>query len=400
MKCKRLLFLLLFLSFLCLTGCWDSAELQDLSIISGIGIDKGGNDEENRYRTTVQIINPPQVAGGQQGGQVQASPVTTFSTTGGTLLEAFRKISNQTPAQLFFPHIEIMIIGEDLAKEGIKELFDLIERDAEFRVLFPVLIAKDSKAEDVFKVMTSLDAIPSAEIVRSLETSSREWGAYSSMRADQVIGKLKSGSLGITGIQIHGDVDKGNKNSSIQQISPDTVLEIRGVALFKDSKLKKWINHDAARGMTWIKNEMKKTVVSLDCKEIKDGMAVELLRSKSDIKVDIKNEKPMIEIIVRTEGVVLESTCPIELDKNDVITKLEDQLKKEIAEEVMAAVKVAQEEKSDIFDFSEYVNIKDKNYWKKIKDKWEDEIFPETEINVTVHASIRRTGMRTKSYIR
>jgi spore germination protein KC len=44
------------------------------------------------------------------------------------------------------------------------------------------------------------------------------------------------------------------------------------------------------------------------------------------------------------------------------------------------------------------VNIADKKIWKKIEDKWEDEIFPETEINVSVQSIIRRTGMSTKSY--
>ncbi|MGM0879316.1 MAG: Ger(x)C family spore germination C-terminal domain-containing protein [Bacillota bacterium] len=38
--------------------------------------------------------------------------------------------------------------------------------------------------------------------------------------------------------------------------------------------------------------------------------------------------------------------------------------------------------------------------WKKIKKKWDDEIFPETEVNVNVEAFIRRSGLRTKPYIK
>ncbi|HZH61104.1 MAG TPA: hypothetical protein VEY70_16375, partial [Metabacillus sp.] len=55
--------LLCVLSILFISGCWDSNELQEFSIISGIGIDKGGDDPENRFRTTVQIINPSIVSG-------------------------------------------------------------------------------------------------------------------------------------------------------------------------------------------------------------------------------------------------------------------------------------------------------------------------------------------------
>jgi spore germination protein KC len=75
--------LLLLCVFLCLlSGCWDREELQQLSIVSGMAIDKGGDAIKNRYKVTVQIINPSQVSGGQQGGKVQASPVTTFTETG------------------------------------------------------------------------------------------------------------------------------------------------------------------------------------------------------------------------------------------------------------------------------------------------------------------------------
>ena len=90
----------------------------------------------------------------------------------------------------------------------------------------------------------------------------------------------------------------------------------------------------------------------------------------------------------------------MELDKDETIKELEKQLRNEIEEEVQAAIKTLQEEKSDVFGLGEYINIEEKNYWKKIKDKWEEEIFPESKVNIEVHATIRRTGMKVKSYIK
>lgn len=399
MKRRLLIILLSFISFICLTGCWDSAELQDLSIILGIGIDKGGDNEENRYRATVQIVDPSQVAGGQQGGKVQSSPVTSYSATGATISEALRKISFRTPSHLFFPHIQIMLIGEDLAKDGINEVFDLIDRNSQFRLLFPLLVVKNNTAEEALKIMTALDPIPSSKILRSLESSSKAWGVSPAIRVDQVIEKINDGSLIISGVQINGDEKKGNETKNIQKISQDTSLEIGGLALFKNSKLEKWLDRNASRGTSWINNEMESTIITLDCKEKKDAIAIEIARSNLEININIKNQKPVINITNRTEGSVYETECSIDLNNSNVFEQLEAQLEEEIKEEIVAAVEVTKKEKSDIFEFGKYINIKDKKLWKKIEKKWEEEIFPETEIIVDVDAAIRRTGMRTKSYI-
>jgi spore germination protein KC len=399
MKHRSFMIVFSMLTILCLSGCWDTTELQDLSIVSGIGIDKGGDNVDNKYRTTVQIVNPSQVSGAQQGGKFQASAVTSYSATGSSLKEAFLKVSLKAPNELFFPHVQIMIISEELAKEGIRDLFDVIERDSSFRVLFPVVIVRGNTAENALKITTPLQAIPTGKMVASLESSEKIWGEYLITRADEVISKLKKGNLSITGIQINGDVEKGKVSTNIQQISPDASIETRGLAFFKDGKLEKWLEKDEAHGVTWINNELKRTVTTLDCKKKKEAITVEVIASKTKINVEIENQKPVINISVFSEGVVSEIHCSIDLSKNKTIEELEEKLNKEIKEEIMASVKAVQEGKSDIFDFGEYVNIADKKLWKEIENKWDEEIFPETEVKVKVQAAIRRTGLRVNQYI-
>jgi spore germination protein KC len=399
LKKRTMLFVVICFSVF-LSGCWDSEELQKLDIISAIGIDMGSDKEENRIRATVQIVNPPQIAGGQQGGKFQSSPVTAYTAEGSTLLEALRKITSKASGELFFPHVQLFVIGEEMAKEGIQDLFDLIERDSQFRVLFPVVISRGYKAEELLKVMTPLESIPASKIKNALDSSKEGWGEYASTRADQVIDGLSKGSLWITGIKINGEQKMGNTPENVQQIYPPAKLEIGGLALFKNGKLKKWLDGDEARGTNWINNEVNRTVVNLDCLKKKNSIAVEVSRSNTDIKVAIKNQKPIISIEVHTEGDISEAVCPIDLSSKNTIEDLQKEMQKEIKEEVLLAVKAAQKEKSDIFNLGQYVNIEDKKVWKQIENRWEDEIFPETEFNVTIKAFIRRTGMRTKSYLK
>ncbi|MDQ0246089.1 spore germination protein KC [Bacillus fengqiuensis] len=402
MKHKPFIVFLMLLSIVLLSGCWDRAELQDLDIVSAIGIDEGGDDVENRYRVTVQIINEGQIAGGQgQGGKSEMAPVTTYSATGSTISEALRKIAPKSPNELFFPHVQLMVIGEDLARnKGIQDLFDVIERDSQFRTLFPILIVRDNTAKALLQITTPLEAVPAAKIVGGLETTKKIWGEYASTRADQVIQQLDGEGANLTGIEITGDPAKGNKITNVQQISSKTDIQIKGLAVFKNGKLQKWLDGDEARGASWINNELTKTVVNLDCEKKKKGIAVEMVRSQTKVKADIKNRKPVIRIAIQSEGHISEVHCPIDLGKHESIEKIEKQMEKEIKEEVMMALEAAKEQKSDIFRFGETVNREDPELWKKIKKKWDDEIFPETEVHVNVQAFIRRSGLRTKSYIK
>jgi spore germination protein KC len=400
MRHRSLMLLLLCILLVFLSGCWDREELQQLSIVSGMAIDKGSDKVKNRYRVTVQIINPSQVAGGQQGGKVQASPVTTFTETGSTLAETLRKISTKSPGELFFPHLQILVISEKVANQGIEDLFDMIERDSQFRVLFPVLIARGHiTAKETLEVTTSLEAIPSAKIGDALKSSEDDWGTYKSTRADQVIQGLKEGSVVVTGVKINGEKESGNATTNTQQVSPSANIEIKGIALFKNGKLKKWLDGPPARGVTWITNEMKRTVMNLNCGKKKDAIAIEISRSKSSTHVTFKHQKPVIYITVRAEGTVLENNCSIDLAKSQALGQLDEQLEEEIKQEILLAVKKAQKQKSDIFNFGETVNIANKHVWNNIHNSWEKDIFPETEVHVNVQAIIRRTGMTTKSYI-
>ncbi|MGP7818035.1 Ger(x)C family spore germination protein [Niallia sp. 01092] len=387
----------IFMWLLCLTttilsGCWDSRELPKLNIVSAIAIDKDDEDE-NRYRTTVQVINPPQVAGGQQGGKVQAAPVITLTNSGSTLSESLRKISPMLPGQLFFPHIQVMVISEDVAKDGIQHLFDVIERDSKFRLLFPVVIARNTSAKDILQITTQVYPIPSDEIDENLLSSEDEWGEFIRTQVDQVIEGLKEGSLVVSGIQITGNKEQGNKTENLQQISPGAKTEVGGLGLFTNGKLNTWLDGKTARGTTWIMNEMKKTVLNLDCKDMKEAISIELSRSKTKINVTIKNNQPVIQIHVNAEGTISETLCSIDLSQQKEIKKLEKEMEKEIKEEIKNTINMAQKEKSDFLGFGEHINMKDKKTWKKIEKKWDAEVFPKTEVNINVNAFIRRTGM-------
>ncbi|MGM0714624.1 MAG: hypothetical protein ACQEU9_22745 [Bacillota bacterium] len=104
---------------LCLTlvillgGCWNRKELNDLAICVGIGIDK----VKTGYSVSVQIVDPAEVAANK--GKPGRAPVTLFTMSGATVFEALRKMTTISPRKIYMSHTRMLILGEELAREGI-----------------------------------------------------------------------------------------------------------------------------------------------------------------------------------------------------------------------------------------------------------------------------------------
>ncbi|HEY0827189.1 MAG TPA: Ger(x)C family spore germination C-terminal domain-containing protein, partial [Bacilli bacterium] len=189
-----------------------------------------------------------------------------------------------------------------------------------------------------------------------------------------------------------------NKKSNIEQTALPAEVNIKGIALFKDGKLKRWLDGHEARGTLWIRNKMKSTIIDLDCKDKKGAIGVEIIRSHTKVNAEVLAGKPVIHIHIKEEGNVNEVKCSKDLSKAEEITKLEEEWVKETKKEVLQAVKAVQKEKSDIFGFGEAVNRANPKAWKEMKKDW-SQTFSEIKIEVKVDAFIRHTGMRLKPFI-
>jgi spore germination protein KC len=394
MKAKWIIrtFLLLWMVSL-LTGCWNKRELNEMAIVMAMGVDKV--EETGEYRVTFQVVNPGTVAPGTTGGGGNGTPVTIFSGTEKTLFKAVRKTSQKVPRQLFFSHMKLLVIGETIAKEGIQDLIDFFERNPETRLTTKVLVTRDVEAESMLKILTPVEKIPANGITRQMELTEKVWAENVNIEMEDVVKGLVSegGEPVISGVKIVGKLEEGNKKSNLEQTDTVALAEIKGVALFKEGKLRRWLDGDKVRGVLWLQNKIESSIITTDCKDQKDAISIEIVRSKTGVTAGVLAGKPLIHINIRQEGYVGEVTCPIDLTKKEEITKLENEWERETKKQVMEAVKVAQSEKSDIFGFGEAVSRENPKAWEKMKKEW-NKTFAEIEVDVNVDAFIRLPGKR------
>lgn len=395
-------FLILFLIGICilLSGCWDKKELTDLSIVNAIGIDK---TENGRYLLTFQIINPGNVAAEQSGGGGGSGgiPVTVYSTTGKNITDAARNASKEISRMVYYAHANLVVIGKELANEGIYPIFDALERDPQFRTTATIVISENYKAEDMLKMLTPIDKLPANKITKALKFTERQLGENIDVDVDTVIANLVSDGKEpiISTFTVKGDLNKGKGQENTQTTEAAARLQANGLALFKDGKLQGIEYGQTAKGIIWILDKIKKTSISINWKGKKNSINYQVVRSKTNVHSKFKKGRPIITVFVEAEGDIGEADIPINIKDPKKIHLLEKAIQKKIHHDISNTIKIVQSKKTDVFGFGDVIHQTFPKYWKKMNHNWNNNGFPELTVDVKVKVFIRRTGIRNDPYL-
>ncbi|WP_307440131.1 MULTISPECIES: Ger(x)C family spore germination protein [unclassified Paenibacillus] len=389
-----MLLVALFIIIGLLTGCWSRRELNDLAISIGMGFDK----KDDQVQVTIQIVNPGEVAS-KRGGTGMTTPVSTFQATSQTIFEALRKISKQSPRRVYSSHLRILVISEELAREGITPILDGISRNHEMRTDFYIVVAKGTTAENVLKILTPIEKIPSNKLYTTLELSEKVWAPTVKVKLDTLVSDLQTEGKDpvLTGIQIKGDPRKGSDMSNLDRIAPSSYLQYSGVAIFKKDKLIGWLNEKESKGYNYIIDNVKSTIGHIPC-PTGGILAVEVVRTKTRMRGKVENGKPQIFADVYLEEDVGEVQCKIDLIDPQSIEELEKAAEKEVQSIMEAAIQKAKKYDVDIFGFGEAIYRADPKYWNKNKSNWKEQ-FVDLPVHVKAEVKIRRLGTVSDSLL-
>ncbi|MGF9908807.1 Ger(x)C family spore germination protein [Brevibacillus porteri] len=392
---RKGMWLLAIVILVLVTGCWNRRELNDLAIVMGTGIDK----IDGQYVVSAQIVNPGAVAS-KEGGGISQSAVATYSMRGSSIFEGIRKMTTETPRRLYFSHIQVLVLGEQVAREGVKEVLDLLFRDHEVRPDFYVILAKDTTALQILSMIDPLEKIPATKLYKSLETAEKSWGSIVSTQLDEFIAELLREGVQpvLVGATLKGKVHTGASDMNSQKISQPNLLKYQDIGVFKKDKLLGWLNEEESIGFSYITDRVDSTIEEIPC-ETKNKMVIEIIRSKTTVSGKVKNGKPQVEVSVSAEGNVGEVACPKDLSNPQTIYKLEADVEKKIREKIVSAVHKAQKEyHSDVFGFGQSIYRNDPKGWEKVKEDW-DSKFTDLKVKIKVDVRLRRTGKVGNSFI-
>ena len=352
--------------------------------------------EDAKYKVTVEALNATELNSRTAGGN---APSTVEGIEGDSLSEVTHQFNQYLAQGLVFSHMKLLVISEEAARLGMIDFIDYLERNRELRDDFKILIAK-GRAEDVLKITYPFKKAASLKISPQIDNLLGDWGGDPGVRINDFISDLTlpGKSPVLAAVKVKGDPAKGGSMENMTKVVPDAKVEIDSLAIFKQDKLKGYMELKATRNYLWVTNQLKQTSVAVNCEEDQYG-AVRITRSNSNVDVNWKYGKPNIKVKINSEGYLEGTQCYKTIGSVETYKKYEELTNKTIEKEIKNTIQKVQTEYAvDIFGFGEIFGRQHNKQFEKAKENW-NEHFTEANVSVNCDITIRRSGIRTESFL-
>lgn len=371
-----ILIFLVLVSLITQSGCWDRRELNDLALVLATGLDVA---DDGKVEVSVQLIVPKNVGGPQgKGGNGQPSTIVE-SDKGESIASAISNLQEKFPRQLFWGHNQVIIIGEKLAKKGIRDHLDYFARHPEIRLHAQVFVSK-SKAKDILKISPTIEN-SSAQFLSRL--GKMELGLNITVKDLLQMISGESHSAILPEVSVSSNNAGGNQSPSINQI---------GSAIFKEDKMVGVIDNRTTRGVLWARDEIKKAIITFSPYGSTGTISLKLLRSKTEVEPKIKDGNWSVLLKVKTVDDIVENDTALNVMNPMIVKKLETSAEEKLNKRITSALNLGKNKyKSDIFGFAQWFHIKYPKLWEQNKEQW-DKIFPTIEVSFDTNINIERPG--------
>ncbi|WP_069187983.1 Ger(x)C family spore germination protein [Bacillus sp. FJAT-27251] len=373
---------LICLSSMVLTGCWDRTEVNDLALILAAGMDKG--KKSNVELSVLVFIPQPQSGQGGSGMSGGGSSSQSFvrSAEGETVADAMTQLQEALTREIFWGQNEVLLIGEELAREGINSQVDFWMRHSKPRIRADVFVSK-GKAKDVLTAMPELERDASKQLRKLVKTH---------IGVQVTVKDLTQMLSGDSNAAVLPWVE--NLPSSQMDKNKDIPI-INGAAIFKQGKMVGKLSDKETRGILWPRNEIESGVITISIEDEPGFISLDLLRDHNELIPSIKNGKWSMHIKTEADFEVIENTTKQNLFTPDMMKKAKQKVKSEIEQREKLAFAIVQKKlHADVFGFAVEFERKYPQVWKQKKDEWND-IFPEVAVTFDTKVKIERTGLAT-----
>lgn len=343
------------------SGCYNYKEINDMAIVSSIGIDK--DNKNDKYIVSAQIMNS------KESEDSEDSQITVYTKEGDTIHEALRNITLKSPRKLYGNHLSKIVLSEEVAKEGIDNILDIFNRITEVRNEFIITIVKEDKASDVLKVLTTTESIPAEYVKLSLKIADKTSGLTYATKLDEFISLyLKKGIDPVVPVlKIDKKEKKGTTINNITTTNPISKIVIEDLAVTNKGKLETYLKNEEVIGYNFLRNQIQKMIIPVKCDDENNYASILILKNKTKSNAAKKDNKYIINFNINSEAIITEYNCKKDLTDEKVIKELEKDTEKKIKRYIKKSLNKQKETKGKFLGleriiYLDYPKYKNEDY--------------------------------------
>ncbi|MEK3695612.1 MULTISPECIES: Ger(x)C family spore germination protein [unclassified Paenibacillus] len=360
-----------------ISGCWNYTEVDDMSIVAGVAIDK--NKADGKLLLTVELID---INGGLDKTQAGFKMI---SLSGDTMFEIVRNIISITGKKLFWSHAKAIILSEEVAREGLIKAIDWYSRDTETRSDVYIFVSGEKTAREVLNLNSTTEMIMSFELAQMMRDEMHISSAPT-VEIWDFIDKLEtSGNSAVAPIiTIHQK--NGQKNERVE-----------GTAIFVEDKMVGKLDGNEAKCMLFVKNAIKGGVLDVEDRHGTPSYSLEINSSQTKLKPRMVDGRLQMQIQILTTTGLDEVMTAEGFMEGETIQDIEKRAGERMEADILALIhKVQQEYDADIFAFGENIHENRPKLWAKVKDHW-PEVFADLDVTVSSKVEIQSSAKTTRA---
>ncbi|WP_415839670.1 Ger(x)C family spore germination protein [Paenibacillus tarimensis] len=383
---RGLLIFAMLLTIMILSGCWDRREINDVAFVAASAADKEGEG----YRVGVQIPLPGQMGGPEGGGGGTSGDKSWYldSEKDKTLRGALEKLQQRLSRVLNFSHRRVVVFGEELSKEGLVPVIDILIRAPQNRLtVFPIIA--EGKALDLLNAKTPVEQLPS-EMIRELASLS-----FSKLLLLNVFMKdlLKEGEDPILPVMKMVETKPGAQGQK------EEAIQMAGVGVMKRDRLVSIFRGEDAKNLLWLNKMNRLPTVTLDYPEERGYIILQFQQSQVDVRPVIQGDEVSFQVKIKAKGSVMEDTLTKNIVNGRAVRQLEQDAEEKVEEAMKQVISQLKELKADPLGFGSRVRDQDFSFWRKHKNDWLD-IYGRSDVFFEIEFNIEHTGTVSNSIIR
>lgn len=374
---KTNLLVVVLINSILFSGCWNYREIDKLSIVAGVAIDKS---TDSLYKIVVELAQT-------SGGKESKSKSKIITMQGRTLFDTARNGISISGEKLYWSHSKVIIVSRDIASEGLSKVLDWYTRDSETREDVYILISEEDTAGDIFQIVGGSDEIISILV------------------GDTIKNGVSLGKAPKTDILKYEIETKPKEMSTViptihlKQANGKPTYQVEGCAIIKDDKLAGFLKAEETKDLLFIRDEIKGGLLTEELKGYNEAVpvALEIFKSKTKVKPEVKGSEIIMNVNVETTVALGEIQGTGNLVNEEQLKNLEQVAQLSLKNRMEALIEKMQKEyDADIFGFGPKLNESYPKVWKSVSNNW-GEVFKDIKVNVNTKVHIKNSGITSNT---
>lgn len=360
-----------------LAGCWDRREIDDLAFIVLLGIDH--LEEGEGYQVTAELPKPQQLARSAEGGRSPGKASLLARARGATISAALAALMADLPRYVFLGHIKALVLGEAVAREGVKPVLDFFARERDFR-LRTLLLVTPGRAEEVLALPTDLENWLGTAVVKQFNQR-QEVSTIPAKRFYEFMEELSEPGVEPYTAGLAASKEAGSGTFSLES-----------VALFQGDQLVGWLDREESRNFLWILGKSQRSSLLVSDMETGGRATLKILRLVRDLKVETGPGRLVVNLKLRAVARLdeLQGTEKLDLPLVErMATSAEGVMRDNLNKTFQ---RVQREFGSDVFGLGQELRRSHPDQWKKLADRW-PQVFREADFRPEVKVIILGAGL-------